>query len=565
VTLTADQEARLRRAFGLFDMGNRQLLGEAELQAVVAALDAEESTSAAEMIRAYGAGQPGLSCDGFLNMLRESALFRFQSGRHYVALSLLEAEHLRAVMHARRSGGVGGLGADAGLIVPGNAGASVALWHRHLSLGRSAGFRASSRPQFETALQCYRFVDSEVEYDDSGLMMLLRAIQGNSLEDRQTFFLDVRQCRRRRQAAVDQSPVAQIFTVPDEYSFLEHKSVLARVRHDLLARGMLAYDAFKAFNASRTGLLTCSELAGGLDWLGLRFSVEQIHDLMRKLANDNEGVLTYGDFKAAFGSGSEAEEARALLGDDEGVFEVVAPRPVPELFDAAGAARGAAQQTDLTEDVLNRYKVAVVRIKNFAEVWNSQGTGSSASVSLWGPDMSQSRFKRNRARVCLGFYANTSFKDPSSDRQCGAKYYVEVSDTSGFRVSKNTTLDQVVDHLFPHPLRFKQVWHMTSRSGRPVYAWRPVAPDDHVALGMACTTTEDPPPVTAVRCVPRQWTQPAAPGRQVWNDTGAGGGRPGSFWEVNSMGLVQVVAGHDAPRENCYELVTGGRIEAPRG
>lgn len=36
------------------------------------------------------------------------------------------------------------------------------------------------------------------------------------------------------------------------------------------ARGMYPRDAFRAFNYSHSGFLTCSELYGGLDWLGLQ-------------------------------------------------------------------------------------------------------------------------------------------------------------------------------------------------------------------------------------------------------------------------------------------------------
>lgn len=93
--------------------------------------------------------------------------------------------------------------------------------------------------------------------------------------------------------------------------------------------------------------------------------------------------------------------------------------------------------------------------------------------------------------------------------------------------------------------------------GSALYAWRPIAPDDFVALGVVCTTTEDPPPADSIRCVPRRWVQPTSVTPiQVWNDTGAGGGRPGSIWIINSMDHITVVAGHEAPKETFYELAS---------
>jgi len=41
---------------------------------------------------------------------------------------------------------------------------------------------------------------------------------------------------------------------------------------------------------------------------------------------------------------------------------------------------------------------------------------------------------------------------------------------------------------------------------------------------------------------------------QIWNDTGAGGGKPGSMWTINSLDMVAIVVGHEAPKEVFYEL-----------
>jgi len=41
---------------------------------------------------------------------------------------------------------------------------------------------------------------------------------------------------------------------------------------------------------------------------------------------------------------------------------------------------------------------------------------------------------------------------------------------------------------------------------------------------------------------------------KIWDDSGGGGGRPGSIWTINSTSLVAVTAGHDAPKDVFYEL-----------
>ena len=58
-----------------------------------------------------------------------------------------------------------------------------------------------------------------------------------------------------------------------------------------------------------------------------------------------------------------------------------------------------------------------------------------------------------------------------------------------------------------------------------------------------------------MRCVPFAWCAPSKViPKQVWNDTGAGGGKPGSMWTINSLDMVAIVVGHEAPKEVFYEL-----------
>ena len=43
--------------------------------------------------------------------------------------------------------------------------------------------------------------------------------------------------------------------------------------------------------------------------------------------------------------------------------------------------------------------------------------------------------------------------------------------------------------------------------------------------------------------------------QKIWDDAGAGGGKPGSIWVINSYDMVAVVPGHDAPKDEYYDLV----------
>ena len=66
---------------------------------------------------------------------------------------------------------------------------------------------------------------------------------------------------------------------------------------------------------------------------------------------------------------------------------------------------------------------------------------------------------------------------------------------------------------------------------------------------------DTPPSTLAMRCVPLAWCTPSKHKPvQVWNDTGAGGGKPGSMWTINSLDMVAIVVGHERPKEVFYEL-----------
>ena len=55
-----------------------------------------------------------------------------------------------------------------------------------------------------------------------------------------------------------------------------------------------------AFNSSHSGALTCSELYGGLLWLGMRVDPPMIHDIVRTIDTDCDGYVSWLEFKKAF-------------------------------------------------------------------------------------------------------------------------------------------------------------------------------------------------------------------------------------------------------------------------
>lgn len=83
---------------------------------------------------------------------------------------------------------------------------------------------------------------------------------------------------------------------PDANPLL-HRLVTTRTQ----AKRLVVRDAFAAFNSSHSGALTCSELYGGLLWLGMRADPALVHDIVRTVDTNTDGYVSWEEFKAAFG------------------------------------------------------------------------------------------------------------------------------------------------------------------------------------------------------------------------------------------------------------------------
>ena len=57
------------------------------------------------------------------------------------------------------------------------------------------------------------------------------------------------------------------------------------------AKGLYSADAFRVFDADRTGTLSSSELAAALAWLGLHLPPAGIHELVRSIDTDHDGMV----------------------------------------------------------------------------------------------------------------------------------------------------------------------------------------------------------------------------------------------------------------------------------
>lgn len=112
----------------------------------------------------------------------------------------------------------------------------------------------------EAALESLRFLNCEFFFPEKSINILLRALHGTSKRERRSFFKHILACRRRLAKKLDESTVAKLFKISDLFAQLKQRAQSVSLRSAIRARGMLLYDAFSKFNASKNGLLTPAEM-----------------------------------------------------------------------------------------------------------------------------------------------------------------------------------------------------------------------------------------------------------------------------------------------------------------
>jgi hypothetical protein len=202
-----------------------------------------------------------------------------QSGRYYVALSLVEAEALRGILHLRQDRTlVDGASTSValrltnGMLLDASGGYFAARpYHQAMAeqvLVSNRSWAVRWRLSLVVRVQAYRFLDCDVDFNEKQITLLLRCLQVNDCAARVTWFSDVRACRRRRQVSwraaqelrwpygdgafaqmdLGRTKLSRFFTTPDEYAILQPRAAIARVAGLIRAKGMYPRDAFRAFN-----------------------------------------------------------------------------------------------------------------------------------------------------------------------------------------------------------------------------------------------------------------------------------------------------------------------------
>jgi len=293
-------------------------LTEPELQELLrAAADGEGDSARAGPRRSAGGGRVGtgfeetgqvnghaLTMKQLMRVLTSGTLRKEDAGRQRVVLSLGEAETIRCALHLRQ--------ARAEPLVPG---ADVQLALRCVAaqdvvLDASAGWSKPPQYQAQAAHNCCRFIDCAMHFAPAELNILLRSIPAPPAR-RRIWFSMALACRRRMSRRWEQTPLARLFALEDEWSLLKQRAQAVRVRLAIRARGLQLHDAFVKFDADQNGLLSLAEVYGALDWLLIPdINAADILFFVRSITSKPH--ITYADFVEALCPPEELEGINLL-------------------------------------------------------------------------------------------------------------------------------------------------------------------------------------------------------------------------------------------------------------
>eukprot|EP01052_Picozoa_sp_SAG31_P000390 SAG31_NODE_12_length_38498_cov_21.161671_6_plen_602_part_00 len=482
--MTIPQQEKLKAVFDIFDASGGGHMQPKELKQLLRAMDIDVDKDE-KIIDEFIANEysTGITFEQLKEAVHEQYFFRIQEGRFYVTLTLEEAETLRGILHLKGQQTLLGDGTTA----------SVCLRSDYMVLDTSANWCAAEQYQDMIAVSCARFIGSEHDFNEVEMNMLLGATQDSTPDDREKFFTKVRSCRRRKQIPWQKTPLATLFRTADAYDMLNIRAVVIRIKFLIIEKGMLVFDAFRAFNSSRTGSLTCSELYGGLEWLGMTLTPDQIHAIVRKIDSDKDGLVSYEDFRDAFYDPAAELESAGKAKLDISSLEIL-PKEMDELFNAGVETK----KVDLADETIRKTKAKLQIVDGFDEIWSSANTGARRKATTWTPSLKVDMRKKNSVKIHVGDFAADNFNTPKGDKK-HKRMIIELTDTDsnavGGSFSKSSYIDTIVDLFCPKPIRYKQIWNKQCDGKEPLYCWEPIPPNmtKFVALGVLFTTSDETP------------------------------------------------------------------------
>ena len=374
--MTAARQDSLQKAFLLLSGARADGLGREELtnaiQAITDAAPTPEQIAVA--LAAASAAEDGtvggcVTMAGFEELLNTRNVLPMHKGRYYVAVSLAEAETIRRVLHVRgnlplidKTGGktsaevalrYSPLPSPGGATLLGDGGVAFdtsAGWRRDngsvgtLAVGapkRTIDNTGATAVEAAVAQSAFRFFDGDMHYSDSSLNVLVRSLQASSMLERERFFSSTVGVRRRMDRKWQETPLAKVFTMADEFAMLKQRAQAVYVREALARHSppLKKWEAFMAFDSDDNGLLGPAEIYGALRYLGMPdLTPDDVIDFLEAGDVNRDSMLDYKEWLDLLNDEDDEDD------DDDGKVEDTA---TPDATAAADDPESSPQQSSM--------------------------------------------------------------------------------------------------------------------------------------------------------------------------------------------------------------------------
>lgn len=376
----------------------------------------------------------------------------------------------------------------------------------NILLDSTKGYFSSTSSHMLSISSVLKFFNSELYFTSKESAHLLRNLQPNPLDRRDGYFNEIRSVRRRKQtiSALAVPHFNAVFNLPDYFSLLEFRAIISSMRARITRKGMKLLDFFRCCDSDNDGRLNCSELYGGILWLGLTSVTENdIYAIMKHMDKYQQGYITFDLFAHALGDYRRTTDLNTATTTTVSTSQVVTstkpvihpallalastilspvyyislqdiptadfripPRYMRELYITDSESVTKIEEVSLS--ALQRLTIKLKKVSSFHLIWSSVAVisgGARKNLSIWSGQFSTSVFARNKVSVPIGQYVVNA----TGEKKAGGKNFKAPSNLVGFTVEV-TDLDTsslfrsallsvaCLNYFVPHPINYKLQW-----------------------------------------------------------------------------------------------------------
>ena len=261
----------------------------------------------------------------FKKLLLSGLLQPSHKGRYWVGISLSEAETIRRIIHIRNSNNSNSNSDNRyyNNIIP-NFNTEICLRYNPISdhhhqqhqqnnnnnnsnssnsiFDCSRNYNTMKPTSYESSIvhNSFRFFDCDMHFSFPAINILIKNLH-SSISDRERFFLSTIGCRRRMERKWQETPLAKVFTIANEWISLKQKAQVVYILEALKDMNITLWEAFTIFDYDNNGLISPSELYGALLWLKMpNITAEDVLDFFELADINRDGMIDYKEYMDLF-------------------------------------------------------------------------------------------------------------------------------------------------------------------------------------------------------------------------------------------------------------------------